>query len=285
MNKSAHVAVKTSSGTTERVNINNVVMQGTVWGSLFCTSTMDKLGKIKYQNEDLLFKYRGEVAVPALEMIDDIADVQKCGLNAVKSNAVVNSFIEHKKLTLSGSKCHKIHCGKKNSFCTTLKVHNDEMHEAEEEKYLGDQINKSAKHASTVSKQRAKGFGIVSDIIQILDFIPNSRRRIELGLLLRQAWFVNAMLVNIEAWHNVLKKDTEVFTKLDNYLMKKIIGCHSKVPTELLYLETSSVPIEYIIASRRINYLHNILSKEDHELTKRVMIVRRRTQAKVIGVN
>ena len=55
-----------------------------------CTSTMDKLDKIKYQNEDILLKYRGEVRVPELEMIDDIADVQKCGVNAVKSNAGVN---------------------------------------------------------------------------------------------------------------------------------------------------------------------------------------------------
>ena len=199
-------------------------MQGTVWGSLLCTATMDKLGKLKYQNEDLLYKYKGEVNVPALEMIDDIADVQKCGVDAVNSNAVVNSFIEHKKLTLSDTKCHKIHCGKKSNSCAKLKVHNENMHEVEEEKYLGDQINKSAKHASTISKRRAKGFGIVSDIILILDIIPDSKRRIEMGLLLRQAWFVNAMLVNMEAWHNVLIKDTNVFTKLDHYLMKKIIG-------------------------------------------------------------
>ena len=140
-------------------------MQGTVWGSLLCTATMDKLEKQKYSSEELLFKYKGEVGVPALELVDDVVDVQKCGKDAVKANALVNSFIEDKKLTLSSSKCHKIHCGKKNNFCPKLKVYMDDMHEAVKDKYLGDQFNKNAKHASKISKRRAKGFGIITDII------------------------------------------------------------------------------------------------------------------------
>ena len=47
MNKTAQVAIKTPWGLTERRTMSNIVMQGTVWGSLFCTGTMDKLGKLK----------------------------------------------------------------------------------------------------------------------------------------------------------------------------------------------------------------------------------------------
>jgi hypothetical protein len=280
MNENAMVAIKTPYGTTDRINMKKIVMKGTVWGSLLCTATMDKLGKQKYSSEELLFKYKGEVGVPALEMVDDVVDVQKCGKDAVKANALVNSFIEHKKLTLSSSKCHKIHCGKKNNFCPKLKVHMDDMHEAVEEKYLGDQVNKNAKHASTISKRRAKGFGIISDIIQIINIIPDMKKRIRMGLLLRQAWFVNAMLVNMEAWHNVLQKDTDVFVTLDHYLVRKIVCAHSKVPSEMLYLETSAIPINFILASRRINFLHNILSRPSRELTKRIFEAQRRSPVK-----
>ena len=42
---------------------------------------------------------------------------------------------------------------------------------------------------------------------------------------------------------------------------RQIVGSHSKVPIELMYLETSSIPIEFILASRRLNYLHNVLTK------------------------
>ena len=37
-----------------------------------------------------------------------------------------------------------------------------------------------------------------------------------------------------------------------------------------MYLETNTLPMEFILASRRINYLHNIISKKDDELIKRI---------------
>ena len=53
MNQSAQVAVKTAHGMTERVNIENIIMQGTTWGSLLCTATIDKCAKLVYSKEDL----------------------------------------------------------------------------------------------------------------------------------------------------------------------------------------------------------------------------------------
>ena len=48
---------------------------------------MDKLGKLKYSNDEMLFKYKGIVGVPALEflleMVDDVVDIQKCGIDAI----------------------------------------------------------------------------------------------------------------------------------------------------------------------------------------------------------
>ena len=64
-------------------------------------------------------------------MVDDVVNIQKCGIDDIKSNAVINSFMEHKKLTLSKSKCHRIHCGKKTQFCPDLEVHKENMHESE----------------------------------------------------------------------------------------------------------------------------------------------------------
>ena len=138
-----------------------------------------------------------------------------------------------------------------------MKVHDTFMHESSVEKYLGDQINKNAKHASTIAKRRAKSYGIISGIIQMLDVIPDKRSRIKLGLLLRKSWFVNAIIVNVEAWHN----DISMFINLDHYLMRKINGAHCKVPVELLNFETKSILLYIIFASQRVNYLHYIVTK------------------------
>ena len=72
-------------------------MQGTVNAGLFCTGSMDKLAKMVYKEKPLVYLYKGVAEVSPLEMVDDILDIQKCGIQSVKANAVVNTFIEHKK--------------------------------------------------------------------------------------------------------------------------------------------------------------------------------------------
>ena len=41
---------------------------------------------------------------------------------------------------------------------------------------------------------------------------------------------------------------------------------------EFLYLESGAIPIRYVIASRRLNFLHTIIRRDDEELTKRILI-------------
>ena len=71
-------------------------MQGTVWAGLMCTVSMDKLCKLILQDEQVLYKYRGKVSVPPLEMVDDIISPVNCGSTASALNASVNAFIETK---------------------------------------------------------------------------------------------------------------------------------------------------------------------------------------------
>jgi hypothetical protein len=92
-NQNAKIAIKTPQVISKRKTIKNVVMQGTVWGSLFCTTTMDKLGKLSYGSEELLNKYKDQVNIPSLGMVDDVLSIQKCSVDSVRANAVINSFI------------------------------------------------------------------------------------------------------------------------------------------------------------------------------------------------
>ena len=62
--RNAKISVKTASGLTKREKIPNIIMQGKVFGSLICTSVMDKLANIFYQEEKLLYTYKNKVKVP-----------------------------------------------------------------------------------------------------------------------------------------------------------------------------------------------------------------------------
>ena len=94
-----------------------------------CTTTMDQLGKEVYADPALVYKYRGKVDVPPLQMVDDIISASKCGPTTVAINASINSFIERKKLTLGADKCSRIHISKKagKSECVPVKAHTEDM--------------------------------------------------------------------------------------------------------------------------------------------------------------
>ena len=138
-NSTAKVAIKNGTHLTDRFVIDNVVMQGSVWGSLMCTATMSKIGDNAYLNPNICYKYKGAVDIPPLGMIDDLLCIQKCSMSTTV-NTSVNSFIETNKLKLGQSKCGQIHIGKYNDACPELKVHSNSMNKTKREKYLGDYV-------------------------------------------------------------------------------------------------------------------------------------------------
>ena len=122
-NINMNVAVKTPGGLSKRIHIKNIIMYGSVWGNLCCVVLMDKLGKLMYQKTKFLYFYKGVVACPPLQMVDDLLGLQKCTPQSLQLNTVVNTFMELEKLTLSKSTCHNVHMGRNKSTCLNLKVH------------------------------------------------------------------------------------------------------------------------------------------------------------------
>ena len=227
-NQTAKIAVKTPTEISKRVSTHNLVMQGTVWGSLMCTATMDKLGQLMYSREDLLYKYKGVVNTPTLGMVDDILSVQKCSEKAMEVKAVINAFVESKKLTPSSTKCHRIHISKMrevNKKCTTLKVHEHVMTDSAKEKYLDDILSTSGKVSLTIEERKNKGFAIVAEILAILS---------EIGLKLREAMLINGVMFKSEAWHDVTDTELKLLESVDEHLLRSLVKAHSKTPLEFL---------------------------------------------------
>ena len=59
------------------------------------------------------------------------------------------------------------------------------MTESVKEKYLGDIVDQSGKVRSTIEERRSKGYGIVSEILAIVNDIPLGQYKMEIGLMLR----------------------------------------------------------------------------------------------------
>ena len=105
-------------------------------------------------------------------MVDDVLSIQKCGPESSRINQVINTFFAAEKLTLSETKWHNIHIGNHKENCRDLKVHNEKMHEANQEKYLGDIVNTTGNQRATVKDRKSKGYGIVSQVLAITKEAP-----------------------------------------------------------------------------------------------------------------
>ena len=179
-------------------------------------------------------------------------------------NATMNAFIENKKLKLSQDKCSAIHVGKSKGSCYDLKVHGEKMHQVESTKYLGDVIHESGKVAANIAERYVKAVASYSVIRAILQDIPLGKHRTEIGLELRQALFVNSVLSNCETWHNIKDTDITRLNMIDHQLLRFICNSHAKTPVEFLFLETGAWPISFIMSSRRMNYLREILTRGEN---------------------
>ena len=95
-NKNCNVAVKTPWGSkTNRTNIHNIEMQGTVLAGLKCSVSIDTIGKECLQTtQQLLYRYKNTTSIPPLSLIDDIISVSTCSSESVSMNALIQSKLE-----------------------------------------------------------------------------------------------------------------------------------------------------------------------------------------------
>ena len=142
--------------------------------------------------------------------------------------------------------------------------------EADQKTYLGDVINKNGKIKQNIEARKNKGYSIVANIIAIIKKVPLAHWKIAAGLQLRQDMLINGILFNSKAWHNITEDDLNILEKVDEALLRGILKSHSKIQLEALYLETASIPIRFIVASRRLLYLYNILQKSEDEMIRKV---------------
>ena len=176
-NVNNQVAVNTDVGQTERFSVQRIVQQGSGWGPMECSNSVDTLGKLCRDKGIHTYLYKNMVGVLPLAMVDDILGIQECGYKSITLNTFINTHIEMKKLrfhtpkTTGKSKCHKLHVGKSNSLCPELLVHGCPMQSVQSDKYLGDVISATGSNAENIKARISKGNGILAQIRKYLETI------------------------------------------------------------------------------------------------------------------
>ena len=74
------------------------------------------------------------------------------------------------------------------------------------------------------------------------------------------------MLTNCEVWNTITQNEISQLEEVDKLLLRKILNVATSCPIEALYLELGCVPLRYIIQSRRVNYLHHLVTRSESEM-------------------
>ncbi len=267
-NSNNQVAVKTPFGLTERIDINNIVTQGGVWGPIQCSNQIDMLGKECITKNIHLFTYKGLVKVPPLAMIDDILAVALCGMKSFAVNTFINTKIEIKKLGFSRPKCKHMHVGADCPFCPTLEVHGEVIDKSAHEKYLGDTVADTLPECNTknVANRKIKGLGVVAQIMSILDTVSLGYYLFEISAVLRESLFINGFLCNSEVWYGITQAQIDDLHKVDKLLLRRILRSPISTPSEAMHLELGLMPLQFILKGRRLMYLHYLLNLNEDEM-------------------
>ena len=105
------------------------------------------------------------------------------------------------------------------------------------------------------------------------------------GLLFRETNILNSMLCSAESWYGISKKHIEDLESIDLHFMHTIFNGHSKTAKEAFYLETGSIPIKFVLISRRLNFWRHIVNTDEYTLLHKFYKIQKACPAKNDWVN
>ena len=278
-NKKTRMCVETHFGRSERVELNNMVMQGSVLGGTICSNQIAKLSNKMYE-EGVVYMYKNKVPIPPLAMVDDIAAVNRCNsTEGLESNVKTDSFILRKKMEcqVGEGKCQYVHCGA-DKCRSAYKVDNETISQATMYKYLGDQVSNIWDNLYTKRWEKAQGYS--ATCLAMSTEMSLGYQVYSIAKMLHMSIFVNGTLTNMETWPHCTEKRIEIFERVEQTFFRKVLRAHSKTPIEAIYLELGVVPLRFQLMKRRIMYLHTIMQRDDSEITKQVVLAQKESGRK-----
>ena len=232
MNEKCDIGIKTPVGMTDRFEAFEIEMQGTVPGPIKASVQVDTLGRDCYTYGEGLFLYKNCVSVPPLSMCDDVVSVASCGIDSIKTNAIINSKIESKKLEFGPTKCFNIHEGKNIEQCCILKVHDSVMMKKDHETYLGDVISSNGKNDKNILNKTNQGVGSVSQIFSMLSQVSLGHFYFEIALIMRDSMLVSKLVSSSEVLYDVTKQEYKKLESVDEMFYRRLFNVQISTPKE-----------------------------------------------------
>ena len=148
-------------GVCNQIFVENIVRQGTILWPVLNNCSLDK---VCHESESY---QSGNVNIKSSEFVDDIADPNDGLFQARKSNSIIVSVQEQKKLTFTAKKCKLLKIGSRQYTGDNLYLNQQKMDVLDSFKYLGDEFI-SKGDCSVLCDNRAKrAVGTTTELISL----------------------------------------------------------------------------------------------------------------------
>ena len=294
-NKKVDMAVNTPDGLSERKCLEDVVLQGDTWGSILASVQVDSICK-EVEKSGYGYKYKDELSVSMLGLVDNIIGIAESGFKAHQLNAMLNVKTAEKRLQFGKDKCKSmlISKNKDNVMNNALSVdhwkvthtenfetgNNDltetyeglvEIEKTNEQKYLGFVISATGNNMVNIGEMKKKSIWITNKIFNRLDVLNLRKYYFECGMIFLNIMLRSSILYASETYYNLKEPELRNLERIEEGFLRRLFKTSKGCPIAQLYLEAGHIPARFHIKKMRLMFLKYILNEEEHGLISKFL--------------
>ena len=216
--------MQTPHGVTEQFKIDEAVRQGTIFGTILCGTSTNRLNKMG-QPDPLILYQKLEIESPIY--VDDILamgttkQVERTGekmngLEATKKFEFNNKADKTELLMIRNNK-------KEEEENANVKLRKGKVGATEGYVYLGDKYDRSGKNEVKIRKKMEKSKYMANEIKRKGSHATVGEAAISVRMLLLEMTAKPSLLGNVETWCNITNAEETLLTQNHH----KIFGCFS----------------------------------------------------------
>ena len=303
-NKEIFMSVNTKSGLTDRQLIENSVLQGDTWGSLLASVQVETIAQ-ECVDAGYHYKYKDNLAVGILGLVDDTIGITEAGHKAHMMNAFLNIKTAEKSLQFGVKKCNSMLVGRDTGdiFNYNLVVDNwstnyiekensTEVEIAEEytgkvkvgkvtsQRYLGFIISSTGNNMENIKAIKNKSIGTIRQIFNKLKSLKLGKYYFEVGIIFLRIMLRTSILFACETYYNLKENEVRHLERIEESYMRKLLETSKGCPIIQLYLELGHIPARFDIMKQRLFFLKYILNQDTESMIYKVLFLQIEKPAK-----
>ena len=282
LNANTKISVKTSVGESKTAPIYDSIGQGSFSAAI--SSSLNIGCGVADKLKDDCTANIGTLELIALILQDDITKMCNTIEQARNGSQKIDELLKQKLLSVNYDKSKYLLLGNtraKNRMRKELKKWPMKMGEeiianSILEKYLGDIIHEKGCEESitaTIKERMRKLIPQCEDIIQIANTpLMGGLRNSNIAFKLFESLVIQPLLHNCASWIGITEKHIKELQKFQNKFIRRVLHLPHSVTHAILDWDVGMWPMEWRIKERKLNFVRQILEKNDENICKQTLI-------------